>query len=134
MHLQTSCIVINIALFLIIFIVGEWIVNKTVFNDLKRSFHIESSNSLQVEWMLRLPLSVFKGCLERLVLSLFLILDIHSILVVYGALKIATRIQPDPMEQKIRMDYFLIGNLFSLLIAVVYAKGSSWFLSLSGVF
>ncbi|MDN5203619.1 hypothetical protein QQ008_19680 [Fulvivirgaceae bacterium BMA10] len=61
--------------------------------------------------------SLLKGALERAFVFLSLTNDFPQSLIVFGALKIATRIRP---ENKISNDYFLIGNLISLILAVLY--------------
>lgn len=64
--------------------------------------------------------SVFKGVLERLFLFIGLINNIPTVLIVLGALKLGTRIREDEKDQRISNDYFLIGNLISFLIAIIY--------------
>ena len=60
-------------------------------------------------------LSIFKGVLERLVIYVSLINGIPTVLVMFGALKIATRFDN---TSKISNDYFLVGNFLSVLIAL----------------
>ena len=62
-----------------------------------------------------LLLSIFKGVLERLVIYVALISGISTVLVMFGALKIATRFDN---KSKISNDYFLVGNFISVLIGV----------------
>jgi hypothetical protein len=63
-------------------------------------------------------LSIFKGLLERTFVVVTLNFDMVSALTLLGALKIATRIKDT--EDKISNDFFLIGNLTSVLFAVGY--------------
>ena len=61
--------------------------------------------------------SVLRGALERAFLFIILIIDLPQGLAFYGALKIATRLKDD---DKISNDYFLVGNLVSVLIVIGY--------------
>jgi hypothetical protein len=61
--------------------------------------------------------SIGKGILERTMLFLGLIWGIQSVIILFGALKIATRLDQD--KSKVSNDYFLIGNLMSVLIAFI---------------
>ena len=63
-------------------------------------------------------MSTFKGTMERLIMSTCLAIGVTSILVVFGALKIGTRLKSP--DNKIQNDYFLIGNLSSIYISVIY--------------
>ena len=60
--------------------------------------------------------SVFKGILERITLFCGLAAGIQTIVVFFGALKIATRLDQD--KTKISNDYFLIGNMSSILLVI----------------
>ena len=64
--------------------------------------------------------SVFRGTFERLVLLIGLLNSYPQILIAFGALKIGTRLHNEK-ENKISNDYFLVGNLASILIAMFYA-------------
>lgn len=59
--------------------------------------------------------SVAKGSLERLVLMVGMTMTMSSVLVLFGALKIGTRISENENE-RISNDYFLVGNLMSVLL------------------
>ena len=61
--------------------------------------------------------SVFKGMVERMFIFFSLIYNLPHALTVLGALKIATRIKD---ENKISNDYFLVGNLLSISLAIAY--------------
>ena len=61
--------------------------------------------------------SVLRGALERAFLYIVLINGLTAGLTFFGALKIATRLKDD---NKISNDYFLVGNLISVLIAIGY--------------
>jgi hypothetical protein len=93
-----------------IFISGE-IAAALVFSSIKKLFE---ENLPKSESAL---LSVLKGTLERLVIYVSLIHNIPTVLVMFGALKIATRF--DATKNKISNDYFLVGNFLSVLIALL---------------
>ena len=59
-----------------------------------------------------------RGSFERLVLIVGLILEQSSVLSLFGALKIATRLDTDK-SNKISNDYFLTGNLLSILLVLI---------------
>jgi hypothetical protein len=69
---------------------------------------------------------MFKGILERLMLAVGIAHGITTVVIAFGALKIATKLSLSASDNKIEHvqkhnDYFLIGNLLSILFAVVYA-------------
>lgn len=61
--------------------------------------------------------SVLRGLLERGFLYVTLINALPQSLAFFGALKIATRLKDD---NKISNDYFLVGNLVSVFMVIVY--------------
>ncbi len=67
--------------------------------------------------------SVFKGILERLFLYIILLVELPQGLAFFGALKIATRLRDD---DKISNDYFLVGNLVSVLLVIGYYQTSQY--------
>lgn len=64
----------------------------------------------------KLDRSLIKGIIERIFLSLSMINLIYPLLTVYGALKIGTRLGN---SHQVKNDYFLIGNVVSILIAML---------------
>ncbi|GAB4234451.1 MAG: hypothetical protein Tsb0034_08070 [Ekhidna sp.] len=60
---------------------------------------------------------VLRGVLERAFLFIVLLVELPAGLAFFGALKIATRLKDD---DKISNDYFLTGNLVSVLIVIGY--------------
>jgi hypothetical protein len=62
-------------------------------------------------------IETFKGILERLVIFVGLTSDYSSVLVMFGALKLGTRLH-DEGNKTISNNYFLIGNFISALIAI----------------
>lgn len=103
--------------FLLLFCLGELIVNLTLFNWLKKTFS-DSENNEPEKTILGLSISVFKGILERFTLFLALFINIPFVLTVFGAIKIGTRLEKN---NKIKNDYFIIGNLFTILLAISYS-------------
>jgi len=74
---------------------------------------------LEKHWEFKINRPVIKGILERLFLFIALIYFLPQALIAFGALKIATRFIDDE-DNKISIDYFFIGNITSLLIALLY--------------
>lgn len=62
-------------------------------------------------------IETFKGFLERLVLFAGLLSQNSTVLVMFGALKLGTRLH-DEDNKTVSNNYFLIGNLLSALIAI----------------
>jgi len=61
--------------------------------------------------------SVMKGIMERAFICFSLLVGYPHILTLFAALKIATRIKD---ESKISNDYYFIGNLVSVSLAILY--------------
>ena len=62
---------------------------------------------------------IIKGILERVLLFTGLLFGFPQVLIAFGALKLGTRLVTD-QRSKISNDYFLIGNMVSILLALVY--------------
>lgn len=62
--------------------------------------------------------SILKGILERLVLFTALIHGYPQILIAFAAMKLGTRLHGE-QETEISNTYFLVGNLFSILFAMI---------------
>jgi hypothetical protein len=93
-----------------VFAVGE-LLALTVFMIIRRSIAGEAAFK-------KPDVETLKGVLERLVLFIGLIADLGTVLVMFGALKLGTRLH-DEKDKKISNNYFLVGNLFSVLVAMV---------------
>ena len=63
--------------------------------------------------------SLLKGWVERAFLVFALVAGYPQALTLFAALKIATRIKDD---QPISNDFYLLGNLISVSLAILYAK------------
>ena len=97
---------------IIIFIIGE-LVSLLIFAILKRAMKLSKTSPAR-------KASVVKGILERAVLYIGLLYGFPQILIAFGALKIGTRLHEDK-QSKISNNYFLVGNLLSILLAMLYA-------------
>jgi hypothetical protein len=66
--------------------------------------------------------SIFKGLAERLFLSLFLFHNMLHALTFFSALKLATRLKHNESNGEIESynDYYLLGNLMSVSMALLY--------------
>lgn len=71
---------------------------------------------------------VFKGIIERLMLSVGIAHGVPTVIIAFGALKVATKLSasaansnPDEATIANQNAYFLIGNLTSILFAIIYA-------------
>ena len=62
--------------------------------------------------------AILKGVLERLVLYTALIHDYPQMLIAFGAMKLGTRLHEEKGSE-ISNTYFLVGNLLSMLLAIV---------------
>lgn len=111
------------ALFFAIFIIGELLFNWTWYKYLRRIFQnteaqSSTNNGKNINKLLFIDISVFKGIMERFILYSCLVINLTSILVVFAAIKIGTRLKDN--DNKVKSDYFLIGNLSSIMIAIFY--------------
>jgi hypothetical protein len=97
---------------IIIFVIGE-LVSLFIFAIVKRAMKFPKTRPPR-------KASVAKGILERAVLYVGLLNGFPQILIAFGALKIGTRLHEDK-QSKISNNYFLVGNLISLLLAMLYA-------------
>ena len=84
----------NVLIFTLVIAIGEIFFNLTWFNYLKKVFEPINSDAINADQtaglkntditFLRLPLSTFKGVMERFILTLGLVLSFASILIVFG--------------------------------------------------
>lgn len=96
----------------IIFVIGE-LVSLIIFAIVKRAMKLPKTSPAR-------KASVAKGILERAALYIGLLHGFPQILIAFGALKIGTRLHEDS-KSKISNNYFLVGNLISILLAMLYA-------------
>ncbi|MBC7426172.1 MAG: hypothetical protein H7321_06515 [Bacteroidia bacterium] len=102
--------------FAAIFVVGEFAVNKTLFRYLKKYFKVVTSEENSKPFA-GFNISLFKGMLERFVIFFALVLNLSQILIVFGAIKIGTRLNE---RVKVQNDYFIIGNFLSIFLSISY--------------
>lgn len=96
--------------FLIVFIVGE-LIGLFVFWAVRRIWKIDSNG---INWK-----AIIGGWIERIVLFFGLATGLSQVVIMFGALKIGTRVSTSKNE-KVSSEYFLIGNLISALLAFLY--------------
>lgn len=96
--------------FLAVLAVGE-IVATVLYLLISRIMHRGRVNKISMR-------SILKGMLERSFLFLALANGFPHAMTVFGALKIATRLRDK--DDRITNDYFLIGNLLSVMLAMIY--------------
>ena len=63
---------------------------------------------------------MLKGMVERFVLAFALAKGLPQILIFFGAMKLGTRLKSD-IETEHFNNYFLVGNLISVLLAICYS-------------
>lgn len=97
--------------FIIIFTSGEFIASE-IFAIVRYYYQ----QPRRITWPIG---SVFKGVLERLVMFVGLWIGFAHILTLFGALKIGTRLDSDK-SQRVSNDYFLVGNLLSVFLVLIY--------------
>jgi hypothetical protein len=103
----------------IFYLLGE-VIALPVFWLIRRHFD-EGRPTLRVTIM---------GVIERLVLFIGLSLGIQTIVVLVGAIKIGTRIAPqEEGARKVKADYFVIGNLVSVLVVLVDLLLVKWIMA-----
>ena len=95
---------------LIVFICQEF-VGLIIFPILNKCLGPEGIKALD-------PKSILKGILERLVLLIALIHNYPQILIAFAAMKLGTRLHEE-QDTVISNEYFLVGNLTSILIAMI---------------
>jgi len=74
-------------------------------------------------------IAVLKGLLERIFLTFSLISNLTAVIIFFGAIKIATRIS-EGKESRISNDQFLVGNIISVALSIIYFKLWGYFNSL----
>ena len=95
-----------------IFAIGE-LVGLLIFAAVKRTIGPPKTSPAH-------KASVVKGILERAVMFTGLLHGFPQILIAFGALKLGTRLHEEK-ESEISNSYFLVGNLISILLAMLYA-------------
>lgn len=96
---------------LILWVTMEFIVNM-IFYFLNASL-FKTQDNMKQGLIIR---DVIKGSLERSLIMVGLLNNYPQVITAFAALKIGTRINDN--EHKISNDYFLLGNIISLLAAI----------------
>jgi hypothetical protein len=96
----------KILYFAIAFLGGE-ILALLIFYFIRSKYEIKSTKTGS---------SIAKGMLERFAILLGLVASLPTIIVFFGALKLGTRFKEQ--DSKISNDYFLVGNVISISIAI----------------
>jgi hypothetical protein len=104
--------VTRVPVVVLVFVIGECVAFG-LFHLLKRVMRSEAKGAGY--WT-----AVVKGVLERLTLLVGLLAGFPHILIAFGALKLGTRLTEET-ENPISNSYFLLGNLLSMLLAMLYA-------------
>ena len=96
---------------LIIYLLIELLSNITIFPLLNKKYKMKKHEGEIIN-------PRFKGVIERLCLVIGISIGVPHVLVAYGALKIGTKLggQPKNSEDKTKTEYYLIGNLVSIII------------------
>ncbi len=101
-----------------VFIAGE-ILAFFVFAYIRRIFGGQSSDKVA-------QAAILKGIIERLFIYAGLLNDFPHVITALAALKLGTRLADDTTT-RISNDYFLVGNLVSILLAILYtAVAFNW--------
>lgn len=116
-------------LFLAIFFIGEWVIYLIRLMIIRKYNQKGNLIKLEKDKIRGLPKWLSMNSFERLLVALFLILGYESILLVYGVLKIASRLQPAQREEQPNADNFFLDNFLSLFVALIYKKFFFWLLS-----
>lgn len=104
----------------LIFLFAEVFSHFVVFRIIKKLFY-PSQELVETDKVPAIGFSdAVKGVVERLVLILALIKGLPQVLILFGAMKLGTRLTTGT-ESEAWNDYFLIGNLYSVALAIIYA-------------
>jgi len=101
----------NNLLFVIFIILSVEIIGHLVFIIISKWNKHKNHNKIDFR-------SILKGVLERVFITFVITINLPNALTVFAALKIATRIKDD---SKISNDFYLIGNIISLSMAILYS-------------
>ncbi len=105
----------KVVLFLLIYALGELIAHfifKAIRKRFQRGQSPAETESNQIN-------TIAKGLLERFLIFICLVNELPHALTVLGALKLGTRLDVDK-QHAVSNDYFLIGNLTSIMLAIFY--------------
>jgi hypothetical protein len=95
--------------FILIFLAGE-LIALGIFKLIRSKLAPDKSTD---------KTAILIGLLERLVLFFGISINVTQVLIMFGALKIGSMF-PNKKDNRKSLDYFLIGNLTSVLLALLY--------------
>ena len=99
--------------FIILYIALELLSNLTIFPILNKVYGAKKESGEKMPpWL--------KGVVERICLITGLLLSFPHVLVAFGALKIGTKLDRSEPDNKKDTEYYLVGNLVSILITFVF--------------
>ena len=106
----------------IIMITGE-VLAIPIFWWVRRTFGVFIDETGEKTGPGSLPaVEIFKGILERFVVTFGLFISLPGILTVFAALKLANRLSHEADDDDDMINYFLIGNLITVLLCLAYFK------------
>lgn len=109
--------------FAVVFVIGE-LCALVIFARLRDAFDVNPAPDLFATSEAAPPKTpkteIFKGVLERLVVTYGLFISLPGILTVFAALKLANRLHHERDETDRTKNYFLIGNLLTILLCLAY--------------
>jgi len=113
--------------FSLIFIAGE-LIAIPIFWWIRHTFGVFIDKDGLETGPGKLPaVEIFKGILERFVVTFGLFISLPGILTVFAALKLANRLSHEADDDDDMINYFLIGNLMTVLLCLAYFKLSTEF-------
>jgi hypothetical protein len=111
----------SLIVFILTFLIGELLINFSVFKYLKRYFQYDERKANSEENSSKpfqgMDLSIVNGILERFTIYFCLVIGLPQVLIVFGAIKIGTRLEK---TKEVTNDYFLVGNFISILTSAIY--------------
>ena len=114
---------------MLIYILGEVLAHFVIFPEILKHLTKGENNDSSPKEVDRGGNAQLKGHLERGMLFLGFISGFPQVVIAFGALKIGTYFARG--EEKIDKDYYLIGNVVSITIALVYTLLAKWWLLVS---
>lgn len=128
--METSKIIFSIAVYIFFFCLlgplGTWIWKKflkffNVTNKVKpvenQSLENKAVDTQSAGWLI--------GCLERILIFIGIVVKSWEVLVAVVALKTVARYQE--LDKQINAEYFLIGSMLSILIAIAASVALIWY-------
>jgi hypothetical protein len=109
---------VKVFIFVIIYLLGE-VLAHFVFLFIRKRFEYNARMQELPRKKMDTSNAIIKGLLERFFIFICLANELPHALTVLGALKIGTRLDADK-QQAVSNDYFLIGNITSILFGITY--------------